>query len=164
MTPNLTKPLALLSLGAAILFGMSGCVMLEDSGTWRGTAVNRDDFREPYTCDMELELTHSDDQIILHHVAANCGSYRGVWHPGSFEVHGSTIFKNGKAVGWARDDGSATIDVDDPSRYFDERYPYPASRVVISWVKVGERMEYTEEAYFAGRVQRTNGWLTRSYL
>lgn len=164
MTLNLTKPLALLSLAAAILFGMSGCVMLEDSGTWRGTAVNRDDFREPYTCDMELDLTHTDDDLTLNHISANCGAYRGTWHPGHFEVRGSTLWKNGKTVGWARDDGSVTIDVNDPSLLFDERYPYPASRVVISWVKVGERLEYTEEAYFAGRVQRTHGWLSRGLL
>jgi hypothetical protein len=164
MTLNLTKPLALLTFAAAILVGLSGCEVMDDTGTWRGTAVNRDDFREPYTCNMETKLTHTDDEVILHHIVADCGAYRGVWHPGKFEVHGTTVWKNGRAVGWAKDDGSVTLDINDPAGMFDERYPYPASRVVISWVRVNGRLEYTEEAHFAGRVQRTHGWLSRDYL
>ncbi|RZA08667.1 MAG: hypothetical protein EOP11_04160 [Proteobacteria bacterium] len=163
MTLNLTKTFTKITLAIALVVAFQGCRVIDDTGVWRGTAVNRDDFRESYTCNLETDLTHTDSEIILHRITTDCGAYRGSWRPGTFEVHGTSIWKNGRAVGWARDDGSVTIDVTDPINTFDERYPYPASRVVLSWTLINGSLEYTEEAYFAGRVQRTHGWLRRDY-
>ncbi len=158
---KLTNALAKVTLGVALIAGLSGCRMIGDSGVWSGSAVSRDGFRESYSCNVEVDITHTEEYVTLHHVATDCGTYAGRWHAGTFEIHGGTVWRNGKAVGWARDDGSVTLDITDPSKFLDNRYPYPASRLMISWMRVGESLEYTEEAHFPGRVQKTNGWLRR---
>lgn len=156
---KLTNALAKLTLGIGLIVGLSGCRMIGDSGVWSGSAVSRDGVYESYSCNVEVDITHTEEYVTLHHVATDCGRYAGRWQAGTFEIHGTTVWRNGKPVGWARDDGSVTLDIDDPSKFLDQRYP--ATRLVISWMRVGDSLEYTEEAYFAGRVQKTNGWLRR---
>jgi hypothetical protein len=42
-----------------------------------------------------------------------------------------------------------------------DRFPILADRVVLSWMRVDGRLEFTQEVYFAGRVTRSTGWLQR---
>jgi len=146
-------------LGLMITLVLSGCDLKRDSGLWRGTVVVRDEMRNPYTCELEVDISHTDRDLILHHMLTSCKAYSAKWHPGTYEVHGESVWKNGRSVGTALPDGTVSLELND--QVADDRYPMPASRVIVSWMRVGEGLEFTEEAYFAGRIQRSSGLLRR---
>jgi len=149
--------LSTLVIGLMVL--LTGCNLARDTGTWRGSVVVREEGRMPETCEVEIELTHSDDHLQFHHLAANCDSYASKWHPGSFNITGHSVWKNGEMIGWAKEDGSANLELTD--RVTDQRYPLPATRVIVAWTRIGDGLEFTQETYFSGRIQRSNGYLRK---
>lgn len=140
-------------------FSLAGCNVYSDSGVWKGAAVIRDSVRGPKNCSIEVDITHNESLLALHHVNTNCEGYATNWRAGTFEVHGDTLWRNGKLVGSAKYTGEVELMLEDP--YMDERYPYPARTVRVAWARNGEYLEYTEEAYFAGRTQTLHAWLRR---
>jgi hypothetical protein len=149
--------LATLVIGFLVL--LTGCNLARDTGTWRGSVVVREEGRFPETCEVEIELTHSDDYLQFHHLMASCQAYSTKWHPGSFNLQGQNVWKNGERIGWAREDGSANLELTD--RVTDERYPLPAHRVIVAWARIGEGLDFSQETYSAGRIQRSSGFLRR---
>jgi hypothetical protein len=135
------------------------CDLKRDAGLWRGTVVVRDEVRGNSLCDLEVDITHSSEHLMIHHVAVSCDGFRAKWHPGNYEIHAGAIWKNGRAVGWEHNDGSVTLELNDFT--MDSRYPFPAHRVVLSWSLAGDSLDYREDSYFAGRVQSTSGWLRK---
>lgn len=154
------KTILSVTLGLALAIGLTGCNIVRDTGLWRGTVVVRDELRAPYTCEVEIDLTHTDDTLAIHHLLTSCNAYSSKWHPGTFELLGSSAWKNGRNIGWAREDGSANLELDDNTA--DERFPMPSNRVILSWVRVGEGIEFTQETYYAGRIQRSTGLLRKT--
>ena len=142
-----------------LVLTLSGCVFFDDSGLWRGEAVSQDGVREAFACRVQVDLSHTESDIALHEVSTDCGAYAQRWEGGNFEVHGTTVWREGRAVGWADRDGAVTLDIDRPSQALRSAYPYPADRLVVSWRRVGQSLEYTEEDHFGSRVQSTHGWL-----
>jgi hypothetical protein len=42
-----------------------------------------------------------------------------------------------------------------------QRFPTLADKVMLSWTRVGDSLEFTEEVTFAGRKKRSSGWLRK---
>jgi len=149
-----------LFFGLAIAFGLTGCDIKRDSGLWQGTVVVReDDGRPNYTCQVELNLTHTDETVTVHHLLTSCEAFASKWHGDTYEVHGTSLFYNGRDIGWVRDDGSATLELRDYE--MTQRFPTLADKVLLSWTRVGDSLEFTEEVTFAGRMKRSSGWLRK---
>ena len=140
--------------------GLTGCEVAPDTGNWRGTGVYRDGIHAPVTCNLKLDLTHTDEYVRIHQIGSDCAFKSAYWQAGTFDLHGTSLWKNGRIVGSATSNGAVTIDLLDP--LVDDRYPFPAQKVTLSWTRVGSYLEYTEETYFDGKVQRTHGWLRKS--
>lgn len=145
----------------ALAVGLSGCTFHEDSGVWRGSVLRTDGSGPSKYCDLEVDIAHSDQKVVVHSLTTNCDSYSLRWRPGTYEVFGETIWRQGRPVGWARANGSASLEISDYAGMADERYPLGAHKVVLSWHRTGASLEFTEEAHFHDRVQRTSGWLRR---
>lgn len=144
----------------AILFGLTGCDIKRDSGLWRGTVVVReDDGRSPYTCQVELNITHTGETVTIHHLTTSCDAFASKWHGDTYEVHGHSLFYNGRDVGWARDDGAVILELEHGDMR--ERFPILADKVMLSWLRVGDSLEFTEEVSFASRTKRSTGWLRK---
>ncbi len=148
-----------LGMGALLLTVLSGCRVYQDSGLWRGAAIYQDELHIPVACEMEVEITHSTEEIILHTLASDCGDQASRWRPGGFELDGSSVWRNGRIIGTASSSGSARIDLD--AETVDEIYPFLAKRVTLSWARSGDRLQFSEEAEFKGRRRSVTGWLSR---
>lgn len=149
-------------LALGVCASLSGCVVIEDSGVWSGRLYSQSDNQNGYGCDLELDMSHFDDQLTIHSIDTNCGGPQARWAPKPFYVTNGNLWRGSQVVGWSREDGSTSFTLDNPQDgSWSERYPFPAHRVVISWQQHGNSMEYTEDAYFAGSVQRTRGTLYR---
>jgi hypothetical protein len=144
----------------AIAFGLTGCDIKRDSGVWQGTVVVReDDGRPDTTCQMEINLTHTDETVTIHHLYTACEAFASRWQGDTYEVHGMSLFYNGRDVGWVRGDGSVTMELRDYE--MTQRFPTLADKVMLSWTRVGDSLEFTEEVTFAGRKKRSSGWLRK---
>lgn len=146
-------------LGLGLVLSLSACQMRADSGLWRGTVTVEEDFQRSYSCTLELEITHTNEDLILHRISNSCFAYSSSWRAGKFELFGNTVWKSGRVVGSVGDDGSGSLELD--SLTMDERYPFPANSVRLLWNRTGIGLSFTEEAFFAGRTVRTSGWLTK---
>ncbi len=133
--------------------------MRRDSGLWKGTVTVDDGYQTPYSCTAEMDISHNDQDLIIHHIANTCFAYGSKWHTGRFELFGSSVWKNGRNVGSAHHDGSGSLELDELT--MDERYPHAATTVRISWRRSGIGLDFTEQAYSGGRVVRTTGWLKK---
>lgn len=145
----------------SFVLGLSGCIQAPDTGAWSGQAVYRDGFRDATTCNLKLDLTHTDEYVRVHSIESDCNVYKTRWQAGTFERHGDTLWRDGRIVGHADDAGSVSLNLEHP--YQDDDYPFTANRVTVSWTRVGNYLEYTEEAYFDNKIQRTHAWLTESH-
>ena len=139
---------------------LSGCDLKQDSGLWKGTVLVREgDGRPAYQCDVELQITHTDQNVTLHHVRNVCPHFTSKWHGDTFEVHNQSLIYRGQDVGWARPNGDVTLEL----REFQmrDRFPILADRVVLSWKRTGMSLEFSEEVTFAGRTKLSSGWLRK---
>jgi hypothetical protein len=149
---------SLLMIWAAL--SLTGCDVKRDSGLWQGTVVVRDDEGgAPETCQVELDLTHTDEAVTVHSLRTSCEHFSSRWEGDTYDIQGNSLYYDGRDVGWVREDGSAIVELkQDQMR---DRFPILADRVVLSWMRVDGRLEFTQEVYFAGRVTRSTGWLQR---
>jgi hypothetical protein len=158
---KLTKKFLVALIPGAFALGLMGCELVRapDSGTWKGTAVFRDELYQPITCDMTLDLIHTDDSLRIYNIQNDCQRGSNRWSALSFDIHGSELWQGGRVVGHASSDGSVSFEL--PDAYYNSNFPVPASRVVVAWTKVGSALEFTQETYFANTVQRTHAWLNQ---
>ncbi len=143
------------------LFSLTACDFKPDSGLWSGNVEVQNEGLRSHDCNLEVDITHTDDHITLHHVSNRCYYYSSKWHGGTFEVRGTGVWKRDRLVGWAQADGTVTLQLDES--VIDDRFPFPAQRMVVSWNRVGGQLRYSEDAYTdLRRVHSASGWLSKS--
>lgn len=156
---RLTKKFLLALIPGSFVLGLTGCDVDQapDSGTWRGQVTYSDGIYQPTSCEVKLDTSHNDKTLRIYHLESSCNQFTSRWSSVSFDVHGDELWKGNQLVGHASPNGTVSFELENP--YLDDRYPYPANRVVVSWNRSGNFLEFTETAYFDGRVQRSHGWL-----
>ncbi len=141
------------------LAGLTACDVQRDSGLWRGTVKVREEGRTVRECDVELNLTHTNETMTIHHLHTGCDAYGARWEGESFEVHERSLFLRGREVGWVTLDGTAELAL---QRYdLGESYPLLADELRLSWQRKGEGLGFTEEVTYAGRKRYSTGTLWR---
>lgn len=143
----------------SFVLGLTGCDLAPDSGSWRGTAAVSDTLHGYSSCSVELNLTHNEETVTVHKIESNCAQVVTTWDAISFDVHGEQLWKDNRVVGRASERGSVSFELNDP--YLDNRFPYPARKVIVTWTKVGNDLEFTEDTYFEGRTHRVHAWLKK---
>lgn len=137
---------------------LNGCVVREDSGTWEGQVMVRDESPYPHYCNVRVYIHHTDEDIEFREVYNSCHLYQSQWWPALYEVRGTTIWSGGEVVGWSRSDGSAGL-----AQNHDDYTSFPAvkRRVEISWTKDGDGLNFVEEYTVDKKRRLTTGYLRK---
>lgn len=159
--PVIIKQFLLALIPGSFVLGLSACDLVQapDTGVWKGTAVFRDGVKDPVTCELTLDLSHTDETLRVYRIDHNCSRTRTSWRATTFDVKGKDLWRGTRHVGYASRDGDASFEFD--AFELEDQYMYPAQRLMVSWAKVGEALEFTQEIYFEGRTQRVHAWLKK---
>lgn len=139
----------------ACLFVLTACETTSDSGLWTGTGTYSDDSGRNYTCEyVRADISRNERSLDINRVTSDCQPKYLSWGPESFDIYGETIHKNGLYIGWAKADGSARFELTDASS---------GSRVIVSWNREGDFLNYSEEVLGSRHRYTIRAVLRRSY-
>ncbi len=139
-------------LGLLCLLALTACDLYPDSGKWAGNlTIHDDNWSEGYSCPVEFEVTHTADLVALQNFDLYCGSRSIHWSPGAYHREGIELYDGDRLAGQTYPDGTVRIELRDP--FFHDQYPNRVQRLVITWTRIGETLQFTMKEENEGRTR-----------
>lgn len=143
-----------------LLVALSACDIYPDSGKWAGDLTVHDAFwNERYSCPVDVDITHTNDVIALNNFDLFCGTKSLHWTPGALNRRGMSLYRGDELVGDVFADGTVKIELRDP--YSHDNYPRRVDKVVITWTRMGESLQFSLKEITDGQETIREGSLSR---
>jgi hypothetical protein len=138
-----------IAVALACLFALTACDLYPDSGKWAGDFTVHDEaWNDRYTCSADVDITHTNDVVSLNAIDSYCGSRSLHWSPSALNRRGMSLYRDDQKVGDVYPDGTVRIELTDP--YYTDHYPNRAQRIVITWTRLGDDLQFSLTEYYEG--------------
>lgn len=139
---------------------LTSCDFYPETGKWEGSVRIIDSHsRDSYSCPMQVEISRTQDAVIVRGLDLYCGSHSVHWSPDAYTRRGTDLMQNGRRVGDIYPDGTVRLELTDP--YYNDRYPERVGKLVLTWSRIGETLQFSLREETEGFARSMEGSLVR---